>query len=82
VENPHISTRRTAQEHQIDQKSVCKILKQNKFHPYKIHLVQELNEDDFNRRLKFCELMMEKIDAEPDFVYNIVFFFKRSNVST
>jgi len=30
VENPQISTRRTIQEqHQIDQKSVCKILKQN-----------------------------------------------------
>jgi len=52
---------------------VCKILKQNKFHPYKIHLLQELNEDDFDRCLEFCELMMEKIDAEPDFVYNIVF---------
>jgi len=36
MENPHISTHRTTQEHQIDQKSVCKILKQNKFHPYKI----------------------------------------------
>ncbi|XP_011687761.1 PREDICTED: uncharacterized protein LOC105449970 [Wasmannia auropunctata] len=55
VENSHISTRRTAQEHQIDQKSVCKILKQNKFRPYKIHLVQELNEDDFDRRLEFYE---------------------------
>ena len=53
---------------------MCKILKQNKFHPYKIHLLQELNEDDFDRCLEFCELMMEKIDAEPDFVCNIVFF--------
>jgi len=55
MENPLI-----AQEHQIDQKSVYKILKQNKFHPYIIHLMQELNEDDFDRRLEFCELMIEK----------------------
>ena len=32
VKNPHIFTHRTAQKYQIDQKSVCKILKQNKFH--------------------------------------------------
>jgi len=45
VKNPHIFTHKTAQKYQIDQKSVCKILKQNKFHLYKIHLMQELNED-------------------------------------
>ncbi|EZA49482.1 hypothetical protein X777_12276 [Ooceraea biroi] len=73
VENPHSSTRKTTAEHQIDQKSVCKILKQNKFHPYNIHLVQELNEDDFDRRLQFCELMMERADAEPDFSNHVVF---------
>lgn len=75
VENPHISrtvSRRTAEEHQIDQKAMCKILKQNKFHPFKIHLVQELN-DDFDRRLEFCKLMMERIDAEPEFLYNVGF---------
>lgn len=73
VEHPHSSTNRTAEEHEIDQKSVYKILKQATFHPYKVHLVQELNEDDFDRRLQFCELMMERIDAEPEFLYNIVF---------
>jgi len=45
VENPHIFIRRTTEEHQIDQKLVCKILKPNKFHPYNIHLVQELNKE-------------------------------------
>ncbi|CAH1986618.1 unnamed protein product [Acanthoscelides obtectus] len=34
-----------------------RILKAHSFHPYKIHLVQELNEDDFDRRLQFCEDM-------------------------
>ncbi|CAH2013085.1 unnamed protein product, partial [Acanthoscelides obtectus] len=28
------------------------------FHPYKVHLVRELNEDDFDRRLQFCEDMI------------------------
>jgi len=59
VKNSHISIR-TAEKHQVDQKSMCKILKQNKFHPYKIQLVQEINENDSDRRLEFCELMMEE----------------------
>lgn len=48
VENPHVSTRRAAED-EISQFLVRKVLKQNKFHPYKIHLAQKLNEDDFDR---------------------------------
>ena len=36
-------------------------------------LVHELNEDDFDRRLEFCEKMMNRIDNDPDFLFNIVF---------
>jgi len=50
---------------------VQKILKQIKFHPYKI-LVQELNEDYFDRRNELCELMMQRIDEEPN-LFNIIF---------
>ncbi|EFN82459.1 hypothetical protein EAI_16788, partial [Harpegnathos saltator] len=53
--------------------SVHKILKRNKFRPYKIRLIHELNEDDFDRRVHFCETMIAQIDAEPDFLSNIVF---------
>jgi len=53
--------------------SVQKILKRIKFHPYKIHLVQKLNEDNFDRQNEFCELMMQRIDEEPNFLFNIVF---------
>jgi len=52
---------------------VLKILKNNKFHPYKVHLVQELNDDDFDRCIEFCELMMERIDEDLNFLSNIVF---------
>ncbi|CAH1991365.1 unnamed protein product [Acanthoscelides obtectus] len=37
--------------------TVQRTLKAHSFHPYKIHLVQELNEDDFDQRLQFCEDM-------------------------
>ncbi|CAH1986436.1 unnamed protein product [Acanthoscelides obtectus] len=41
----------------VSRRTVQRILKAHSFHPYKIHLLQELNEDDFDRRLQFCEEM-------------------------
>lgn len=73
VEDSHTTTPKAAQVHGIDQKSVWKILHTNKFPPYKMKLVQELNEDDFDRRLEFCEIMMDEIDADLNFLYRIVF---------
>lgn len=73
VENPHISIDRVAQEHEISHGSVSKILKLNKWHPYKLHLCQELSEDDFDRRIEFCDLMMEMIAEDPLLLNNIVF---------
>lgn len=73
IENPHLSLRRAGIEHDSSHECVRKILKSIHFHPYKIHLVQELNEDDPDRRLEFCETMMNRIDAQPNFLYNILF---------
>ncbi|RYA74223.1 hypothetical protein DD595_24580 [Enterobacter cloacae complex sp. 4DZ3-17B2] len=73
VEDSHISINRVAQEHEIGHASVSKILKLNKWHPYKLHLVQELSEDDFDRRIEFCDLMMEMIVDDPLLLDNIVF---------
>lgn len=73
VENPHISLRRAALEHDISLGSASKIMKINKWHPYKIHLIQELSEDDFDRRTEFCETMMNMIDDDPLLLGNIVF---------
>ncbi|KYN30037.1 hypothetical protein ALC57_00480, partial [Trachymyrmex cornetzi] len=64
---------RVAQEHEIGHASVSKILKLNKWHPYKLHLCQELSEDDFDRRIEFCDLMMEMIFDDPLLLNNIVF---------
>lgn len=40
-----------------------KILKFIKFYPYKVKLVQKLNDDYPDRHLEFCDLMMGRIDA-------------------
>lgn len=73
VEDPSISLRRVSEEQGISRGSVAKIMKLNKWHPYKIHLHQELSEDDFDRRVEFCEIMMQMIDDDPLLLNNIVF---------
>ncbi|KAJ8915563.1 hypothetical protein NQ315_012447 [Exocentrus adspersus] len=50
-----------------------KILKIIKFHPYKIHLHHQINEDDPDRRLEFCENMMERIAQNHNYSSFIVF---------
>lgn len=73
VENPFTSIRKTALEHDVSVGSVCNIIKKYNFHPYKVSLLQELSEDDYDRRIEFCETIMQKVDAVPDFTSKIVF---------
>ena len=49
TENPTTSVQQLALNHNVSRKSVEMIMNKEKFHPYKIHLVQELNEDNFDR---------------------------------
>jgi len=72
VENVHLSIRKANQQHDISRMSVQRILKKIKFHPYKIHLVQELSKDDFDRRMEFCDVM-RKTDDDSNFVFNVIF---------
>ncbi|EZA51525.1 hypothetical protein X777_09814 [Ooceraea biroi] len=68
-----MSVRRAAQAHDITPRSVYRILRKNKLHPYKLQYVQELQDGDNELRLRFCTRMMELIDASPNFLYQIVF---------
>lgn len=72
-ENAHTTSRTIAANNEISQTSVLKYLKQYKWHPYKINLVQALNEDDPDRRIQFCEQMAEICYENPNFVSNIIF---------
>lgn len=73
VEHPQSSTRSVARTIGVSQRKVVTTLKSNKFHPYKIHLHQELNEDDPDRRLQFCESMDTLMTGNPNIVKNICF---------
>ena len=67
------SIRKLSEESGVRQTSVHTILKLAKYYPYKISLVQELNEDDYDRRTEFCELMSNRILENRNIVYNICF---------
>ncbi|XP_066149124.1 uncharacterized protein [Euwallacea fornicatus] len=71
--DPTLSTRKLSDVTGVSRTTVQKILKHNKWNPYKIHLLQELNEDDNDRRLQFCEIMSEKMINNPDYLFNVCF---------
>ena len=58
--NKPYSTRKLAQEVGISHTSVHRILKTNKYHPYKTHILQGLHGDDMDRRLEFCEWVLQQ----------------------
>lgn len=72
-ENCHSSTRQIATNNNISQFSVWKTLKKAKYNPYKITLVHELNEDDADRRLQFCEQMTNMLSNDEHLLSNIIF---------
>jgi len=73
TDNPHTSVSRAAQANDISATSVRRILKKHHYHPYKIHLVQELSEDDYDRRVEFCDTMMTRLADNHQFFNWICF---------
>ena len=63
VKNPQLSLRRDSDERDVAPETVRNILKSINFHLHKVHLVQELNEYDPDRRVEFCETMMYRMDG-------------------
>ncbi|KAJ8951166.1 hypothetical protein NQ318_021610 [Aromia moschata] len=53
-ENPQSTSTLVASENEVSQTTVLRILRKENYHPYKFQLVQELKEDDPDRRLQFC----------------------------
>lgn len=73
VQDPHLSSREMSRELEISQTSVSRILRKNKFHPYHVQLVQELDHADFNNRLQFCEWALHKLQERNDFFDHVLF---------
>ena len=73
TENPKTSVHLLALNHSVSRKTIETIVTKEKFHPYKIHLVQELNEDNFDRRVEFTEIIMNIIQQDGNFINRILF---------
>lgn len=72
-DNPHASTREIGLNFNISHFTVNGILKAEKYHPYKVHALHELTEDDPDRRNQFCENMMNRCNMNPLFIENVLF---------
>lgn len=72
-DNPHTSSRQVALDNDMDHSTVLRKLKKEKWYPYKVSLVQELCEDDFDRRIEFCETIMEQNNRDPMFLSKVLF---------
>ena len=57
----HTSTRRAALALDMSTGTLQRILKGEKFHPLKVHMVQQLHPDDLANRLTFAEEELDKI---------------------
>lgn len=71
--NPQLSLRQAARNTGVSHESVRKVLKKHNFFPYKLQVVQELGDDDPDKRIEFCELMTNLIAREPNTTKNICF---------
>ena len=58
----------------MSKSSVHHILKTQKFHPYKVHLVQALNGEDTDRRLEFCKWVRYYMDSSIFFRDEAIFY--------
>lgn len=57
----------------LEKTSVFRIAKQQKFHPYKIQLHQQLHGDDPQRRMEFCEMILGQVHGDDSLVDRILF---------
>lgn len=62
VENPHSSLSKLGQANDMSISSSHRVLQNNRFHPYKIFVTQELLEEDYDRRMEFCNEILARCD--------------------
>lgn len=70
--NSSISTREIQKEVGVSKTRASKILRTNKYKPYKIHINQFLYPADLQKRLQFSQWYIECINEDPNFYNNII----------
>lgn len=56
----------------ISRSSLQRVYKSLGYKPYIPRLVHELNEDDFDRRVEYCETFLSLLQNEPDLIYRVM----------
>lgn len=72
-DNVHISCRELEHQTGISKSSVNRIIKKHGYHPYHIALHQELHGADYDNRVNFCNLILNKINEDPAFLLKVLF---------
>lgn len=67
------STREIANECNISPASVWRILRKHKYRSYKYQLHQHLYENDYERRLEYCNWFLGKLQDDPNFPSKIIY---------
>jgi hypothetical protein len=70
---PRTSTRSASRSLGISRRSIQRILKDQKFHPYKLRLHQQLEEEDFSARMEFAQEMLQMLEDDPTLLDSLVF---------
>lgn len=73
LEDPSIGIRGLAAMHGRSYTTCQRVLKKNHLHGYHFLRVHQLDENDFPRRLQFCNWLLGRHVNDPDFVKNILF---------
>ncbi len=69
--SPQKSSRRLSAEMEVSQRSILRILHEQKWKPYIPRLLHALHDGDDDRRLQFCEEFLAKLDEEESMLDNI-----------
>lgn len=71
--NPHISSRQIARQTGIPQRTIVRILRKRKHHPYHITLTQAVTPNDMQQRVLFCRWAIGMIAHDADFFKYVLF---------
>ena len=72
-QNPHSSLRQLKVRHDMSITTLQRLLKKQQYHPYKMILVQELKNGDYQRRLKYSDWIVKQFNDDPLFVKKTFF---------
>lgn len=86
-DHPKISLRRRSQQLQMSVRSLQRVIKDLKFHPYKLRLHQALTPEDHISRRLFCDNMIGATIENPDILDNLFmsdesYFYLNGTVNT